>query len=222
MEATCGLEDGSLTISAAGGSGGYMYSLNGGDFQSSASFQDMGAGNYTVMVLDAKECSATGSAIIESASGLMLTVSIEMDAGCESANGQISVDVSGGTGPYEYRLDEGSFQEEALFSGLDAGSHTVMVQDVNGCLISSPVEVMNGTSLEDDVIPIITSNCAVSGCHDGNSGIPDWSDKDNVIENAANIKNLTGNGTMPPGGRSITEEEISTIACWVDDGAADN
>jgi hypothetical protein len=39
MEATCGLDDGSLTISASGGSGDYMYSIDGSDFQPSATFR---------------------------------------------------------------------------------------------------------------------------------------------------------------------------------------
>ena len=221
-EATCGLDDGGLTISASGGSGDYMYSVNGDDFQSSAIFSDLGAGNYTVTVMDMNECSASGSAIVESAAGLMLTTMVDMVAGCETANGEVSVEVSGGDGPYQYRLDNGSFQDDPVFGGLEAGTHTIMVQDINGCLVSSEVEVDHGTSLEDEVMPIITANCAVSGCHDGNSGIPDWGVKANVIANASNIRNLTGNGTMPPAGRSITDEEIATIACWVNDGAADN
>ncbi|MBS0000832.1 MAG: hypothetical protein KFF73_17755 [Cyclobacteriaceae bacterium] len=222
MEATCGVDDGSLTISASGGSGDYTYSINGTDFQSSATFQNLGAGNYTVTARDVNECSASGSAIIESTSGITLTAEVTSVAGCDSNNGELSVDVSGGEAPYQYKLDDGSFQDNAVFSGLEAGSYTVFARDVNGCLVTSPVEVKHGTSLEDEVMTIITANCAISGCHDGNSGIPDWSNMNNVIANATNIKNLTGNGTMPPEGRSITDEEISTIACWVDDGAADN
>lgn len=222
IEATCGLDDGSLTIAASGGSGDYMYSINGDDFQPSATFSDLGAGNYTVSVMDMNECSASGSAIVESAAGLMLTASVDRVAGCETANGELTVDVTGGEGPYQYRLDEGSFQDDPVFGGLEAGTHTVMAQDINGCLVSSEVEVDHGTSLEDEVMPIITASCAVSGCHDGNSGIPDWSVRANVIANATTIRNLTGNGTMPPAGRSITDEEIATIACWVNDGAADN
>jgi hypothetical protein len=221
-EATCGLDDGSLTISASGGSGDYMYSIDGSNFQPSATFEEIGAGNYTVRVMDANECTVSGSAIVESSSGLMIVVSVDMTAGCDSNNGELTVDVSGGTAPYQYRLDQGTFQDDAVFGGLEAGTYTVMAQDINGCLTSSEAEVIHGTSLEDDVMPIITASCAVSGCHDGNSGIPNWSSKNNVIANANNIKNLTGNGTMPPDGRSISEEEISTIACWVDDGAADN
>jgi hypothetical protein len=221
-EATCGSEDGKLTISVSGGSGEYMYSISGANFQVSNEFDNLGAGNYSVTVKDANECSATGSGIVESSSGLMMSVDISEVAGCKTENGILSVEVSGGTAPYQYRLNEGSFQDLQEFSGLSAGPYTLMAQDANGCLVTSSVEMINGTSFMDDVMPIITANCAVSGCHDGNSGIISWANKNNVIANASNIKTRTGNGTMPPAGRSITDEEIQTIACWVDDGAEDN
>jgi len=221
-EASCGLEDGKLTVSVNGGSGNYMYSINGTDFQSSNLFEDLGAGNYSVMVMDANECSAAGSAMVESSSGLEINVDISTVAGCETENGVISVEVMGGMTPYQYRLDDGSFQDQPEFTGLASGSYTLMAQDANGCLVSSTVEMVSGTSLMDEVMPIITANCAVSGCHDGNSGVISWADANNVIANAVNIKTRTGNGTMPPGDRTITDDEIQTIACWVDDGAENN
>ena len=221
-EATCGIDDGTLSITANGGSGNFMYSINGTDFQASNTFQNLSAGNYTVMVMDNNDCSTSQSAIIESSSGLMITTEITSDAGCDASNGAFSVDVSGGLAPYQYKLDDGSFQNNADFSGLEAGTYELQAQDANGCIISSTVEVLNGTSLEDDVMPILTANCTDSGCHDGNNSLPDWSDKEEVLANANNIKTQTGNGSMPPGDRSITNEEILTIACWVDDGAKNN
>lgn len=222
IEATCGLDDGKITISANGGSGDFMYSINGSDFQSSNIFENLGAGNYSVTVTDVNECSTSGSGIVESSSGLMITADLLAAAGCDTENGILSVEVTGGEVPYQYRLDNGSFQDSPEFSGLAAGSHTLMAQDANGCQVTTTTDMINGTSLVDEVMPIITANCAVSGCHDGKSGIPDWSIENNVIANATNIKRRTGNGEMPPGGRTISNEEIQTIACWVDDGAEDN
>ncbi len=221
-EATCGIDDGKLTISAEGGSGDFMYSINGTDFQSSNIFENLGAGNYTVSVMDANECSTTGSGIVESSSGLIMTVDLSAEAGCDTENGILSAEVTGGEAPYRYRLNNGSFQDNPEFSGLASGTYTLMAQDANGCLVAASVDMINGTSLTDDVMPVITTNCAVSGCHDGNSGIISWANKNNVIANAASIRTRTGNGSMPPGDRSITDEEIQTIACWVDDGAEDN
>ena len=98
----------------------------------------------------------------------------------------------------------------------------VFVKDNNDCEISSTVRVPFGTSLETDVMPLLESNCAISDCHDGGNNLPDWKVKGNVISYAGVIKQRTENGSMPPMGSTITDAEINTIACWVDDGAQDN
>lgn len=38
---------------------------------------------------------------------------------------------------YEYAIDNGSFQSSPLFSGLSNGTHTLYVQDINGCVLKS-------------------------------------------------------------------------------------
>ncbi len=220
--ATCGVNDGSLTVTASGGSGNYTYSINGEDFQSENTFENLQAGNYSVTVMDMNECTASVQVTIESEAGMIITAENTAEAGCGTSMGEITVDVSGGASPYQYKTEQSSFQNDNTLANLAAGEYTVVAQEANGCEITTTVTVLSGTSLEDDVMPILTTNCAISGCHDGNSGLPDWSDKTSVISNAGNIKNRTGDGSMPPGGRSITDEEIQTIACWVDDGAPDN
>ncbi|MCX8019874.1 MAG: hypothetical protein N2747_05210 [Chitinophagaceae bacterium] len=51
---------GSITASATGGTAPYTFSLNGGAFQSSPTFSNLNAGNYTIAARDANGC--TGSA----------------------------------------------------------------------------------------------------------------------------------------------------------------
>ena len=73
--------------------------------------------------------------------------------------------------------------------------------------------------------PILTENCAVPTCHDGsNPSLPDWTVFENVQQQAEEIKQRTGNRTMPPSGanKQLTSVQIANIACWVDNGALDN
>lgn len=76
-----------------------------------------------------------------------------------------------------------------------------------------------------DIQPIIETNCALPGCHNGsNASIPDWTLFSNIQDKATLIKIRTANNTMPPStsGITLTSSEIADIGCWVDDGAQNN
>lgn len=73
--------------------------------------------------------------------------------------------------------------------------------------------------------PILTNNCTLLFCHDGSDpAIPDWTVFENVQAHAPEIKERTGNRTMPPStsGKILTAAEIDDIACWVNSGAQNN
>ena len=82
-------------------------------------------------------------------------------------------------------------------------------------------------SYDLDVSPIVESSCAISGCHDGSNGADlNWNDFSKFQSHAAEVKDRITRppgepGHMPATG-SITDTEIQTIVCWVDQGAQDN
>lgn len=61
-----------------------------------------------------------------------------------------SIDVSGlsGSPPFIFSLDGGPFQNDPFFTGLPGGIHTVLVEDVNGCLFSQEVQIPETQPLE--------------------------------------------------------------------------
>lgn len=79
-------------------------------------------------------------------------------------------------------------------------------------------------SLANDVQPIVNSNCALSGCHVSGAQSPNLSVKQNIIDRASQIKQRTQSRSMPPPGSGVTltDAEIATLSCWVDNGANDN
>ena len=81
-----------------------------------------------------------------------------------------------------------------------------------------------GTSFSQTIAPIINLNCAISGCHVNGQQLPTLANYEQISMNALKIKEWTSAGIMPPAtsGKSLSPDEISAIACWVDAGALEN
>ena len=125
-----GLEDGKVTVSATGGTGGYTYLWN--TLDTSPVVEGLGAGNYFVTVTDSKSCSVKGSIKIEQPGQLEITdVDIKNPVCHGAANGKISVRASGGRAPYSLVWSNGMTGE--TISGLRAGKYVRTFTDANGC-----------------------------------------------------------------------------------------
>jgi len=223
----CNSADGSIAISASGGKEPYTFKINTEDYQSSNTFQNLGPGTYTLNVKDANGCESSVQQDLSSpATTLTATTTTTTDTECFSDNGSISVVASEGKPPYTYKLDNGPFGDAATFSNLKFGDYTVTVRDAEGCpkLLSVSVpRAPSGLSYANDIVPIISSKCSVTGCHNGDLGESrNWSKYANVKNNALTIKTRTANRSMPAGGLTLTQEQIDKIGCWVDDGAPEN
>lgn len=213
---SCALVNGSITVTATGGREPYTYALNSGNFSSNATFSQLSGGDYVVRIKDKNGCIVETDEIQLRIPGNDLNASVvtEADTECNSNNGSITVNATGGTSPYEYKINNQAFGASATFNSLSAGSHTVTVKDAAGCLFPKAVTVQRGdtgTSLTADIMPIIQANCAVSGCHNG-SQTPNLSSTTGVLNNAAAIKTQTQSGAMPKQG-SITATQKALIAC---------
>lgn len=68
--------------------------------------------------------------------------------------------------------------------------------------------------------PLVQTNCAVSGCHIAGGVSPELSSYENVKAVAADVKRQTQSGNMPPpsSNKSLSQEEIKQIACWLEQG----
>jgi len=82
-------------------------------------------------------------------------------------------------------------------------------------------------SFEINVRPIINSNCAISGCHNGDlDNNLNWTILKNFQDHAGEIKRritlpLSDSDKMPRVGK-LTYDQIKVISCWVEQGAKDN
>jgi hypothetical protein len=90
------------------------------------------------------------------------------------------------------------------------------------------IDECGGTvSYASQVKPIVDTSCAIAGCHNGDNGADkNWTVFTNFQSKSSNVKDRItrpagADGHMPASG-SITEDEIQTIVCWVDQGAKNN
>jgi hypothetical protein len=216
--ANCGQENGEIEVGVRGGSGEYRFSRNGTDFQPGGRFTGLPAGTYQITVRNADGCSATLETVVENTDGVNISLAVT-DADCGTASGAITVTPNGGQPPYQYRLNEGAFGSESRFSSLANGTYTVTARDAGGCEVSQTVPVGSGVSFAG-IKTIISTNCAVSGCHAGSIS-PDLRTDAAIRAQAARIQARTSSQTMPPrsSGSSLTDDQIAQISCWVQDGA---
>ncbi|MEQ6118642.1 hypothetical protein [Reichenbachiella sp. MALMAid0571] len=220
VEPGCGQSNGNITVEASGGEGAYSYILNGGQEQESGTFEGLSSRSFVVTVTDINGCTAELNVDLQNKDGINITNVSVTGSGCGTSEGSISVSASGSIEPYEFSLDGSPFSSEDSFSGLSADSYEIVARDAEGCETSRSAIVTTGVSLSDDISPIISSNCAVSGCHNGAQS-PTLTSTSAIISNASNIKSLTATGAMPKEG-SLSKAEIDMIACWVNDGAMNN
>ncbi len=133
---TCkGAGNGAISIVVSGGSGsGFTFSWSGpGGFNAaSQNLSNLAAGRYDLTVTDATGCTTQKSYTLTEPSAVNLSTSRTNATGCNSL-GKIIATATGGTSPYQFKLNNGSYQSSGSFTGLYAGSYVVTAKDANGC-----------------------------------------------------------------------------------------
>jgi gliding motility-associated-like protein len=135
---TCGLNDGSATVSASGGSGTYTYLWSCFPPQTSPVMVNVHAGNYTVTVADSF-CSVTVSAIIHYTPPPVLQISAVQPT-CGQANGSATVTVTGGSNTYTYLWNNG--KTTASINNIPSGVYHVAVDD-GDCVVKDSVRLID-------------------------------------------------------------------------------
>ncbi len=140
---TCyGMNDGTITLQAQGGNGVFEYTIDGGNtwIRNDGYFDNLSAGTYRVNVRDTNLCQGEYfyQLTIREPDQIQIDSVYKYDISCYNyTDGRIVVDVSGGTTPYFYSLNNGEFQESNTFDSLAQGNYWITVRDVNGCIAYS-------------------------------------------------------------------------------------
>jgi gliding motility-associated-like protein len=159
--ASCGNPNGNLTVSSftqvvppsttqatidPKTATGFQYSIdNGVTWQTSPTFSNIPGKMYNVWVMDANNTIGQTSIILGGLTGATPNPILNQNATCANNDGIVDVTATGVAPPYAYKIDAGSYgtgtTAPVSFSGLAQGSHTVWVQDANGCEQSAAINV---------------------------------------------------------------------------------
>ncbi len=134
-----GRQDGSITISAEGGAGGLLYSIDDGItyLDNGGEFNNLAAGDYPIMIKDADGCETSGSTTsLNEPDPLEFEMVEKTNITCYGyGDGIISVTGTGGTVPYIFSSDGGEtfLDNGGEFNDLPAGDYSLMIRDNNNC-----------------------------------------------------------------------------------------
>lgn len=150
--------NGSATANPVGGLAPYTYNWSPGG-QTGQTASNLCAGTYTVTVTAQGGCTATASVTVTQPNAITATATPTHVSCNGGTNGQIAISASGGTGTLQYSLNGGAFQSGSTFSGLGAGTYTIIVRDANGCQITITSTITQPTVLNASISSTVSSTC---------------------------------------------------------------
>jgi hypothetical protein len=130
----CNGGNGTIIPNATGGTEPYEYWWHGGAEAFTGSLT-LPAGNYTITVVDANNCSATESVEIIEPELLSLNLTATNPL-CHGGDVTVTGSATGGTEPYTYYLNYAGDRLEVYFDpaySIAVGTHVFEVEDGNGC-----------------------------------------------------------------------------------------
>lgn len=133
---------GSISVNVSGGSNNYSYRWNDGT--TTSNLANMGAGIYTLIVKDNLQgCTYNNAYTITANNTLTFKSSVVNTSSCGAGDGQVYIDVVGGSGSYSFSWSNNSNARN--LTNVKAGIYTVTATDsLSGCAATHTVVVSDG------------------------------------------------------------------------------
>lgn len=153
-ESCYGANDAQITITARGGDGNYMYSIDQGQsFHSGNVFSNLEGGrNYVIVVKDnsGNKSEETWQWVSKVYNPVTISYVNTYDSDCgNKGTGRIEFGAYGGTGKIIYSINGSIFQNSGNFGRVSPGVYNIVAKDVNGCTSDfRQVVISSKTSME--------------------------------------------------------------------------
>jgi GEVED domain/SprB repeat/SdrD B-like domain len=162
VNTTCGLNNGSIDLTASGGLAPYTYDWNVNTLDGTEDPTGLAAGTYTVTVYDANNCPVSATVMIAPSTGFTASIAPTNET-CSASNGAVSATAIGGTAPFSYDwnnipgTDNGQMQ-----SGLGAGTYAVTITDALGCTAVDSDMITNTPGPTLTLTPVNAQSCVAN------------------------------------------------------------
>ena len=154
--AACGLSNGSATAVVTGGVSPYSYTWSPSGI-TTLTANGLSAGNYTLNVSDANNCSNFATTTVINTGNVSVSVT-NTNVSCNGgSDGLALANASGGNLPYDFSWSNGSLTATA--SNLMAGVYTVTVTDNNNCVQTATITI----NQPSPVVVVSTATTICSG-----------------------------------------------------------
>jgi len=217
-------DDGSITIEVLGAIGEITYSVGNGvaDIVTNTNpytFDNLPEGEYIVFVVDEVGCSnsyISNPVIITAPDALALGANLTNVSVLGGSDGEIEINVTGGTGPFTATINGGSQMTSPngnfVFGGLGAGEYEIVVTDANGCEITT-TQTLNDPSCILEVGNVMSTATSCNGFSDGTITITATSDNPPIEYSIDGINFQTSNvfSGLPSGEYNIVIKDA--VAC---------
>jgi gliding motility-associated-like protein len=156
-----GGSDGLVQLGASGGTPPYVYSIDGVNYQASATFTGLAPNTYTATVIDAHQCDTTIQFTIYQPSLLTVTLAGVTNVKCFNGNdGTATVTIAGGTPAYTATLGAQSLSVSPYtFNTLSANTYTITATDANACTATVSAVITQPTQLVLSLVGVTPTSC---------------------------------------------------------------
>ncbi|MBI4647163.1 MAG: gliding motility-associated C-terminal domain-containing protein [Bacteroidia bacterium] len=202
--------DGSVTVTAGGGTPGYTYLWNDPPpQQTNDTATNLSAGIYTVTVTDINGCTITDSIIISEPSQFTVIIT-SADVSCfGGSDGSASLFTTGGTPPYTYLWNDVEQSTTETVNNLAAIGYTCTITDFNACTVTAMITIEEPAKL---LIQIAVTDVLCFGYATGSATVLVTGGTPSYSYNWSSGGNSTVETGLSAGSYTITVTDINSCS----------